>query len=86
MKMDFAGAIKKALDATTADEQIAKDITDLCARLTDGKGYTVPPTAGQIEAITLQAIQEQGLIGMIQKAIVDEAIRAATSKPEPATK
>jgi hypothetical protein len=86
--LDFAGAIKKALDATTADDQVEADVDELVKRIAaSGPAGFKPqaPTEGQLEAITRQAIATHGLLKVFEQAIVDEVIRAATGKPAAAS-
>jgi len=83
MTLDFAGAIKKALDSSTADDQVTADIDGLVKRIAASgpAGFKAQaPTDGQLEAITRQAIAEHGLLKVIEQALVDEVIRAVNGK------
>jgi len=95
MKPNFADAIKKALDKTTADEAVTADIEALNARLQASAARTAPEgkapakvsaTDEQVAALARSAIQAHGLLGIIEDAIVAEVVSAAKAAPakEPA--
>lgn len=95
VKIDFVGAVKKALDGTKLDEQIGERLSDLVAscKATDERTlerdekapkHKTVPTEGQVQAIVRDVLNTGGLASLIADAITAEAFRAAKAVLEPA--